>query len=425
MVLLLAGCSKEYTAKEEGIYNCVCYNGELYHETEAGTLAEPEKFIGKITKTVKEGYRPTESLSGTEDTVEKGDEFYIFKEDPEAIYHKSVLNRVGEADRDVYVRYAKGAYYAKHVSEGRYDLNVRLNGEVCYNNVRYELTNYLKKETVDEKKLRPIGTLKYASFYSTAYEDQELYTNEDFHSIGRDFFISEDEPERIYEDAGDEYVLFMKLKNQNRKKTYFEDLGLCKDFENSEEDGEAVAEKPVIYVYPKEDNTKLTVTIKHNEPLDVEYPISKNGSWDIVADTDGTLHYEGRDYKYLYWEDNSEWDMAFEKGFCVKKEDSISFLENALTKLGLTEKEQDDFISYWLPRLYENEWNLISFNPAAYEKEYGLEVSKKANIINVFALIKGLDKKVSIEPQDLTKMNEISRDELTVVSWGGTFLNEK
>ncbi|MCR5791799.1 MAG: hypothetical protein K6G65_01390, partial [Lachnospiraceae bacterium] len=179
-------------------------------------------------------------------------------------------------------------------------------------------------------------------------------------------------------------------------------------------------EKPVIYVYPKEDKTAVTISIKHKEPLDIEYPLSDNGNWSLVADKDGTLHYKGREYNYIYWEDTSNWDKSFEKGFCVKKEDTVAFLEEALTKLGLNEKEQDDFITYWLPKLYAYDWNLISFNPVAYEKEYTLEVSKKANVINAFMIMKGVKEKTDIAPQKLENLNDVSRDGLTVVTWGGT-----
>ena len=44
-------------------------------------------------------------------------------------------------------------------------------------------------------------------------------------------------------------------------------------------------------------------------------------------------------------------------GFVVEGKDTIKFLEEKLKQLGLTDKEADEFIIYWLPKLENNKYN--------------------------------------------------------------------
>ena len=47
-------------------------------------------------------------------------------------------------------------------------------------------------------------------------------------------------------------------------------------------------------------------------------------------------------------------------------EDTAAFLEDALSQLGLTRQEANEFIVYWLPQMEENPYNLIAFQREAY-----------------------------------------------------------
>ena len=118
--------------------------------------------------------------------------------------------------------------------------------------------------------------------------------------------------------------------------------------------------KPVIYLYPEEE-TDVSVTLAYNGTLTCTYPNYKTG-WHVSAKPDGTLTDEdGQTYNYLYWEgtDSAEYDLSH--GFCVAGSDTAAFLENALHDLGLTRKEANEFIVYWLPQMQENPYNLIAF----------------------------------------------------------------
>ena len=125
-------------------------------------------------------------------------------------------------------------------------------------------------------------------------------------------------------------------------------LSACREREE-----EQLTLKPVIYLYPEEE-TDVSVTLAYDGTLTCTYPNYKTG-WHVSAKPDGTLTDEdSQTYSYLYWEgtDSAEYDLSH--GFCVAGSDTAAFLENALRDLGLTRKEANEFIVYWLPQMQEN-----------------------------------------------------------------------
>ena len=122
--------------------------------------------------------------------------------------------------------------------------------------------------------------------------------------------------------------------------------------------------KPVIYLYPGEE-TEVSVKLDFDGVLTSTYPAYGSG-WTVTARPDGTLTDEtGREYYCLFWEGLTETEYDFSTGFCVAGEDTAAFLEDALARLGLTDKEAEEFIIYWLPRMEGNAYNLIAIQRAA------------------------------------------------------------
>ena len=120
------------------------------------------------------------------------------------------------------------------------------------------------------------------------------------------------------------------------------------------------AAKPVIYLYP-EQQTEVAVSLDYDGTLTASYPAYENG-WRVTAEPDGTLHDEnGNEYSYLFWEGENDADYDFSKGFCVAGADTAGFLRKTLSGIGLTPKEYNEFIVYWLPKMQGNPYNLISF----------------------------------------------------------------
>ena len=113
-------------------------------------------------------------------------------------------------------------------------------------------------------------------------------------------------------------------------------------------------DKPIIYLYPeKEENVKIKLGKK--EKLTCTYPKYED-EWEVIAKPNGDLTdiKTGRSLYALYWEGINSEKCDFKEGFCVKGEDSISFLEEKLAMLGLNEREANEFIVYWLPKLEVN-----------------------------------------------------------------------
>lgn len=83
---------------------------------------------------------------------------------------------------------------------------------------------------------------------------------------------------------------------------------------------------------------------------------------------DGTLYdrFDGREYSYLFWEGTCPGAYDLSKGFVVKGEDTKDFLQEKLAFLGLTPREYNEFIVYWMPLMQDHPYNLISFQQEAY-----------------------------------------------------------
>ena len=174
--------------------------------------------------------------------------------------------------------------------------------------------------------------------------------------------------------------------------------------------------KPVIYLYPEEE-TQVSVHLTLDGDLTCTYPAYQNG-WTVTAAPDGTLtDRRGQTYNYLYWEGETyaRWDMT--RGFCVKGEDTAVFLEQALAQLGLTRREANEFIVYWLPQMQANPYNLIAFQSDAYTQAARLAIEPAPDtLLRVFMAWQNSDSFVKLPAQALTAP---ARTGFTVVEWGG------
>jgi len=183
-------------------------------------------------------------------------------------------------------------------------------------------------------------------------------------------------------------------------------------------DDEILYEKPILYHYP-ESTTEITVRLDYNGKLTHTYPAYRDG-WTVLARPDGILTdpATGREYYCLFWEGVSDIEYDFSEGFCVPGEDTAAFLEDALAKLGLSEREANEFIIYWLPRMEKNPYNRIAFQTDIYTDNAVLTVEPAPDtMIRVFMAWQPLTEPVEIEPQTLTAPE---RTGFVVVEWGGT-----
>ena len=80
-------------------------------------------------------------------------------------------------------------------------------------------------------------------------------------------------------------------------------------------------------------------------------------------------------------------------GFIVSREDTVSFLEDKLARLGLNEHEAEEFIVYWLPKLQQNSYNYIRFATMdEINKAMPLNINPNPDtVIRILMTFKGLN----------------------------------
>ncbi len=192
-------------------------------------------------------------------------------------------------------------------------------------------------------------------------------------------------------------------------------------------DERCILNKPVIYLYGYE-GTDATVKVSLSTGyLKTLYPTpasssTSNATWNVSVQKDGTLkNLTNGLYRYLFWDgviDADDGCWTFDKGFCVKGKDTQDFLEEELTKLGLSDQEKEDFITYWVPRMCDNSYNVISFQTKTYSDKAKLTVEPAANsMIRVFMAWYKSDQEVDLKPQ---KFSVPQRKGRVIVEWGGT-----
>ena len=178
--------------------------------------------------------------------------------------------------------------------------------------------------------------------------------------------------------------------------------------------------KPIIYLYPIID-TDISVKLQYKDNITVSYPKYTNG-WKVLAKNDGTLtdlSTNKRLYSLYYESENVVNFKVGNEGFVVKGEDTIAFLEEKLAILGLTERESEEFIIYWLPKLEANKYNYIRFATLdEINENMPLEINPNPDtIIRVLLTFKGLDNPIEVQEQQLTTPE---RNGFVAVEWGGT-----
>lgn len=186
---------------------------------------------------------------------------------------------------------------------------------------------------------------------------------------------------------------------------------------------QGVALKPIIYLYP-ESELNLKVSLSNPEKITCSYP-KYIDSWNVLAKPNGDLVDldTNRNLYALYYESENIVDFKVEReGFCIKGEDSAKFLEEKLEMLGLNEREAEEFIVYWLPKLEANKYNYIRFaTMEEINNNMNLKISSNPDtIIRVLMTYKGLEKSIEVKEQ---KIVTPERQGFVLVEWGGTEIN--
>ena len=179
--------------------------------------------------------------------------------------------------------------------------------------------------------------------------------------------------------------------------------------------------KPAIYLYPAYP-LDLNIILKTQGKLTVSIPFYEpHVGWNVRAFPDGSIIYGKNKYPYLYYEAILKKVKVDSSGFIVSKNKLHDFFREKLAYLGLTAKETDDFLSYWIPRLLETEkeYYFIHFlPPEEIEKIEPVVLSHQPDTtIRIRPYFKPVEFAVPVRQQILSPAPV--RKGFTFVEWGG------
>ena len=205
--------------------------------------------------------------------------------------------------------------------------------------------------------------------------------------------------------------------NQDRK--YFDEM--CDQWGRNE-DGTYCVGKPVIYLYP-EKKTLIDVLVETTGIIVTSDPIYPEGGWkNVLAYPDGTLIYQEKKYRELFYESSVSYINPPEKGIVVNKDDIEKLLGELNKKLGLTGFESKELTDFWVPRLknLKSPYVFVSLiEKEEKEKIDKIKINPKPNILlEVLYYFKPLEKPV--EAKFLTLPTTPKREGFVAVEWGGT-----
>lgn len=214
------------------------------------------------------------------------------------------------------------------------------------------------------------------------------------------------------------YTLFFIPIDKNK----FDDLPEVEvEFENTGDkevcEGMFV-DKPILYLYPTKD-MEVTVQLENSDFIKTSYPRYNDG-WKVFVKADGSLYdQDGKYYYALYWDEYNHHTVDFSTGFYVTRENATQFLEEKLSIIGLNDKERNEFIMYWLPKLEDNKESLVYFELTNEREKYNkLNISPSPDsMLRVNMHVKKVNGYVDIKEQDLESFERVG---FVVVEWGGT-----
>jgi len=177
-------------------------------------------------------------------------------------------------------------------------------------------------------------------------------------------------------------------------------------------------DKPNIYIYPIEETTiDVKLNFLQGGKVIKSIPEYNNGNgWkNLNVKPDGIINDQ---YEFLFYEASMSDKWQYKNGWVIKKEKLVSFFRQNLTETGFNEKEIEDFVEYWIPRLDKFDYYALypQYNNEI-DKLIELKISQQPdNILRLFYVIDGMNKKINLTEPTIPEFN---RTDFVVTEWGG------
>lgn len=182
--------------------------------------------------------------------------------------------------------------------------------------------------------------------------------------------------------------------------------------------------KPVIYLYPEKPTLVDVELIIPGSVIESD-PLYPEGGWkNVLAHPDGKLIYKNNKYHELYYESQVDYVNAPDNGKVIATQNLKAELNKITAQLGLIKFERDEFLDYWLPRLYKLNSPYVLFSvidPVEKERVDHVSISPEPDTRIEFLAYFKPQMSSSTELNPLPLPTEIpQRIGFTAVEWGGT-----
>lgn len=178
--------------------------------------------------------------------------------------------------------------------------------------------------------------------------------------------------------------------------------------------GATTIKKPNIYLYPTKQE-QLSVKVNPKGSITKSIPEYKDG-WNVLVTPDGKINNK---YDFLFYEANVKFNFSLNNGWIVKKDTFNTQINSILTRIGLNEKEKEDFIEYWSKELQWKKDQYAVYYLFNHEIDtcVPLEISHRPDsILRAFFYFIPVDTDFRItEPV----LRPFEREGFTLVEWGG------
>ena len=173
--------------------------------------------------------------------------------------------------------------------------------------------------------------------------------------------------------------------------------------------------KPNIYLYPKE-KCRLSVSLGFPQggQVVVSDPAYPQAWQDITVTPDGRIE---NTYDYLFYEASIPDLWQYEKGWVVSREDLSGFFSENLSAYGFNDREINDFLEYWIPRLKSSPYYAVYPQHIPHiDDVITLNICKMPDsILRLFYVIKEVSEIKSL-PEPV--IPEFDRVGFAVTEWG-------